>query len=314
MKMLQTVSVIAGLAVASVSVAQAGAPGYATANVNLRTGPDTAYPSAGVIPRGAPLTIEGCLQDESWCDVNWGGLRGWVYSTYLATVRQGQTAVVPDWGLAAIGIPIVAFAAADYWNRYYVGRPWYAQRARWYAYTPHPRPGWHAPPPGPRPVGWWKPGYKPPPHVGGGRPGGPGYYPPGPGAGPRPGGPGGPGHADRPPAAGQPYPGGPKPGGQMPPGGRPGGQGVGGQVKPPSAGGPGKPSGGAMVPGGSPGAKPGAGPNARPPNARPANALGPAGQPGQMQKGPGKPQQQGKGGPSQQRPGQHQPGQRGPQR
>ncbi|MGQ3675598.1 SH3 domain-containing protein [Xanthobacter sp. TB0139] len=300
MKVLKTISVVAGLAVAGVSVAQAGAPGYATANVNLRTGPDTAYPSAGVIPSGAPLTIEGCLQDESWCDVNWGGLRGWVYSTYLATVRQGQTAVVPDWGLAAIGIPIVAFAAADYWNRYYVGRPWYGERARWYAYTPRPRPGWYPPPPGPRPAGWWKPGYKPPPpHAGGGRPGGPGHAP-GPAIGPRPGrpggpgGPGGPGPAGRPPAAGQPHPGGPKPGGPMqPPGPRPGG----GQVKPPPhAGGPGKPPSTVAPRPAGPGTKPG-------PHA-------PAGRPGQMQKGAGKPHP-GKPHPGKPQPGQHQPGQRG---
>ena len=238
MKMLKMASVVAGLSLTGVGVALA-APGYVTANVNLRTGPDTAFPSMGVIPDGAPVHIEGCLNDESWCDVDWRGNRGWVYSTYLMFSYEGQRALVPDWGLAAIGIPIVAFAASDYWNRHYIGRPWYADRARWYGYTPQPRPGWRPPPPGPRPAGWWQPGYNPgrypPPPPGMGRPGGHGR--PGPGMPPpNMGGPGGPG----------------RPGPGMPPPnmGGTGGPGRPGQGNPPpnrgGPGGPGRPGQGAQ--------------------------------------------------------------------
>lgn len=139
------------------------APGYATANVNLRSGPDTDYPSVGIIPESDPIDVRGCLRDESWCDVVWAGNRGWVFSEYLAMNYRGDMRPLPDLGVAAFGIPIVGFAAADYWSHYYVGRPWYAQRDRWYAYKPRPRPGWHAPPPGPRHAGWWRTGgYKSP--------------------------------------------------------------------------------------------------------------------------------------------------------
>jgi uncharacterized protein YraI len=158
------------------TAAAEASPGYSTANVNLRTGPDTDFPSVGVIPEGAPIDVRGCLRDESWCDVIWGPNRGWVYSEYLGFDYRGQTTLLPDVGIAAFGIPVVAFAASDYWNRYYVGRPWYADRARWFGYQVHARPGWRPPPPGPRHAGWWRSGYrapggmKPPPGAGWHRP------------------------------------------------------------------------------------------------------------------------------------------------
>lgn len=147
-------------AVATLGVAAAHAePGYSTANVNMRTGPDIDFPSVGVIPEGEPLYIEGCLRDESWCDVRWGPERGWVFSEYLAFDYRGEMVLLPDYGPAFFRIPIVTFVAADYWGRYYVGRPWYRDRAHWYGYRIRPRVGWYAPPPGPRHRGWWRSRY-----------------------------------------------------------------------------------------------------------------------------------------------------------
>lgn len=133
-------------------------PGYATANVNLRAGPDTDFPVVDVIPDSDPVDVRGCLNDESWCDVIWEGNRGWVFSEYLALDYRGDMRPLPDIGVEAFGIPIISFAATDYWGRYYVGRPWYRDRTRWYAFRPRPRPGWHAPPRGPRQPGWWRGG------------------------------------------------------------------------------------------------------------------------------------------------------------
>ena len=138
------------------------APGYSTANVNMRTGPDIDFPAVEVIPEGEPVNIRGCLDDESWCDVTWDGQRGWVYSEYLAFEQRGRYVSLPDVGLAAFSIPIVRFSAHDYWDRHYVGRPWYKDRQRWYAYKPRPRPGWHRPPPGKRTPGWWRKDYRSP--------------------------------------------------------------------------------------------------------------------------------------------------------
>jgi len=150
---------VAALATVLGAAAAQAEPGYATANVNMRTGPDIDYPSLGVIPEGEPVYVEGCLRDESWCDVRWGPDRGWVYSEYLAFDYRGNMVLLPDYGPAFFRIPFVTFAVRDYWDRYYVGRPWYNERARWYAYKWQPRKGWHAPPAGPRKPGWWRSGY-----------------------------------------------------------------------------------------------------------------------------------------------------------
>lgn len=160
MKKLQLIAAIFGTTILGAAAAHA-APGYSTANVNMRAGPDIDFPRVDLIPEGSLIEIKGCLNDESWCDVIWGGSRGWVISEYLAFDYRGEYRPLPDIGIAAIRVPAIRFVANDYWGRFYVGRPWYNDRNRWYAYKPRQRPHWHAPPPGPRKAGWWRQGYQP---------------------------------------------------------------------------------------------------------------------------------------------------------
>jgi len=138
------------------------APGFVTSAVNLRSGPDTEFPSVEVIPEGAQVEVAGCLQDESWCDVIVGPSRGWVFSEYVAFEQRGEYVPLPDLGLGVFHIPVVRFAADDYWSHYYVSRPWYKDKARWIKFAPRPRPGWIAPPPGARHPGWWRAKYRAP--------------------------------------------------------------------------------------------------------------------------------------------------------
>jgi uncharacterized protein YraI len=161
MSRLTWIGALAVFTAMGVAAAKA-APGFSTANVNFRTGPDTDFPAVDVIPEGEPVDIRGCLDDESWCDVIWAGQRGWVYSEYLAFEQRGRYVALPDVGLAAFSIPVVRFAAADYWDRYYVGRPWYKERTRWIGHKVRPRPGWHRPPSGKREAGWWRKDYRQP--------------------------------------------------------------------------------------------------------------------------------------------------------
>lgn len=165
------------------------APGFTTGNVNMRAGPDTAYPRVTVIPPGQPVEIVGCLYNQSWCDVIWGRARGWVYGEYLGFAYQGRTVLVPEYA-PVIGIPVVGFNFNNYWGTYYRGSPWWGQYGRWQYYQPRPRPGWGPPPPGPgpRPPGWWHGGPGPRPYYRG-QPGWNGGYgrPPGPPPGPPPG-------------------------------------------------------------------------------------------------------------------------------
>ncbi|WP_338661819.1 SH3 domain-containing protein [Pararoseomonas sp. SCSIO 73927] len=130
------------------------APGFATGNVNLRAGPGTTYPKVVVVPTGAGVEIFGCLQGYSWCDVGFGGVRGWVSSNYLQYTYEARRVPLPRYAPQS-GVPIVTFSFGDYWRDNYRDRSWYTERDRWGG--PPPRAAYAPPPPGPG----WRPG--PPP-------------------------------------------------------------------------------------------------------------------------------------------------------
>lgn len=95
MRKLKLVGAIIGATLMGVAAAQA-APGYSTTGVNMRSGPDTEYPSVEIIPEGTALEIAGCLPDESWCDViaraGWSAppkgarVAGWWRKDYAAPI------------------------------------------------------------------------------------------------------------------------------------------------------------------------------------------------------------------------------------
>ena len=80
-----------GFAVNSASAASAA---VATADVNMRAGPSTAYPVVTVVPQGAAIVTFGCVADYSWCDVGFAGKRGWVSAHYMQVVWRGAPVVV----------------------------------------------------------------------------------------------------------------------------------------------------------------------------------------------------------------------------
>jgi uncharacterized protein YraI len=234
----------------------AAAPAFTTTRLSLRAGPSTDYPAVALIENGVQVEVLGCLEGYGWCDAVVGQDRGWLPGEYLQGVyyerREPLIGIAPS-----IGLPIVGFTVGTYWDRYYRGRPWYAERERWVRLAPPPpppswghggwrhdgpSPGWGGPSPGwgGPDRGWhrgWDRGWG-----GGPRPGwdhggpGPGPRPDGPHwGGPPPGGGHGPGPGPRPD---MPRPAGDRPGWGGPPGGehrgpppRPGG--------PPDRGGPG---------------------------------------------------------------------------
>ena len=126
--LIAAAAAVCAAAAAPVAFAQANAT--TTTAVNLRSGPDIAYPPVLLLPPGAPVVVYGCLDGWSWCDASYGPNRGWIAGAYLAAYWQNQPM---PWAYAAprYNVPIVAFQFGPYWNVHYRNRYWYGQRYYW---------------------------------------------------------------------------------------------------------------------------------------------------------------------------------------
>ena len=133
-KLLASITLAALVAIPAIAEA---AEGFATANVNMRSGPSTQYPAVTMIPVGVPLEINGCLNETPWCDVSFYGGRGWVAGQYIQATYQSRRVYVGPQYYRPLGIPTITFNVDDYWGRYYRGRDFYRDRDRW-----RHGPGW----------------------------------------------------------------------------------------------------------------------------------------------------------------------------
>lgn len=114
----------------------AAADAVTVATVNLRAGPSTGYPVVSVVPGATRIVTHGCLVGYTWCDVEVGPWRGWIAARYIEIVRQGVPVVMTPAVAAGVGVAVVTYSRA-YWDRYYVGQPWYG---RWVARPLPPAP------------------------------------------------------------------------------------------------------------------------------------------------------------------------------
>jgi uncharacterized protein YraI len=74
---------IAGLLMASAAFAETEAAAWT--DLNLRAGPGPMYRIVGVIAANDTVTVEGCVEDASWCKVTYGEIDGWAAGNYLVT-------------------------------------------------------------------------------------------------------------------------------------------------------------------------------------------------------------------------------------
>ena len=91
--------------------------------VQMRAGPDGAYPSVTRLAKGLSVDIHGCLKSWDWCDVSWRGNRGWVPATAIYNQRAPISKAGPQ-----SGVPEVTFQLNAYWDQNYNQSLWYNQR------------------------------------------------------------------------------------------------------------------------------------------------------------------------------------------
>ena len=96
----------------------------------MRAGPDSGYPTVAVVHRGEGVTIHGCLQDRSWCDVGFEGQRGWLPAqSIMGETVRGRVPVSTmdrDFGTERFNLD-------GYWDTYYNGR-FDQRRGHWQDY------------------------------------------------------------------------------------------------------------------------------------------------------------------------------------
>ncbi|MCA0254996.1 MAG: SH3 domain-containing protein [Proteobacteria bacterium] len=138
------------------ALAQAAATGFATSNVNMRSGPSTAYPAVVVIPQGARMKVYGCLSNANWCDVSFARGRGWVSGRYIQIGYGRDQYYVDRPYYRQLGIPTIRFDIDDYWGRNYRNRDFYRERDDWRRRAPRPTmdQGWDNPRPRPPQPAW----------------------------------------------------------------------------------------------------------------------------------------------------------------
>lgn len=66
--------------------------------LNLRSAPDTRAQRVAVLPVGATVEVQRCLDDLSWCNVRHGQQSGWVAADYLVTRSDGKQVKLTDVG------------------------------------------------------------------------------------------------------------------------------------------------------------------------------------------------------------------------
>jgi uncharacterized protein YraI len=121
-------AVVAGLVV--VPTLASALTAVTTESTDLRAGPAFDFPVVDQIPSDVRVNVHGCVRGYRWCDVSWRDARGWVAGEELAYLYQGQRVTIVEYG-PRIGLPVIGFAFDTYWDRYYRGRSWYGERARW---------------------------------------------------------------------------------------------------------------------------------------------------------------------------------------
>ena len=73
--------------------------------LNLRSAPDIRAKRVALLPVGATVQVQRCLDDLSWCNVRHGEQSGWAAADYLVADDQGHRVKLAEAG-KQIGVVI----------------------------------------------------------------------------------------------------------------------------------------------------------------------------------------------------------------
>jgi uncharacterized protein YraI len=90
-------TMVSSLALAAVLPVSAMAmDASAATDLNIRSGPANNFTIVGVIPSGEAATLDGCVEDGTWCKVSYDGVEGWSYAPYLTVSAEEEAYVVTE--------------------------------------------------------------------------------------------------------------------------------------------------------------------------------------------------------------------------
>lgn len=118
------------LAFSALPLAASAAPAYVMSGTQIFAGPGNDYPMVAQLGPGINVNVNGCISDYSWCDVSFGGNRGWVYAGDLGYYYQHRRVPIAEYG-PSLSLPIITFSLGNYWDRHYRSRPFYHERNDW---------------------------------------------------------------------------------------------------------------------------------------------------------------------------------------
>ena len=130
MRKTQLVACIAAALAAAPIAASAQQPAYAMEGAEIYAGPGQDYPMVARLAPGVAVRVQGCLSDYTWCDVTFGGNRGWVYGGELGYAYQSRRVPIAEYG-PRLALPVITFSLGNYWDHYYRGRNFYHERNDW---------------------------------------------------------------------------------------------------------------------------------------------------------------------------------------
>lgn len=118
-KRLAAAAACAMLALSGAAVAQETV--FAAADLDVRSGPGRDYPVVGLIATDGEATLLGCHESSGWCEVDAGGVAGWVEGGYLASadgdvyINEGPVDGVISGSIVDPAPPVIAYIER---NRY----------------------------------------------------------------------------------------------------------------------------------------------------------------------------------------------------